>query len=277
MNNTPVETYQLAGRPILVKREDLCAPPEAPEFSKMRGVWAHLKERPETTIGVLDTYHSKAGWAVAFCAALLGKKVINYWPKYKADKAGELREPQVMSKKLGATLVSLPAGRSAILYHTARRHLRENFKDAYLVPNALKLDESITENAAEVVATSELYPKEAALVISVSSGTVAAGVLKGLDDVGLLDNYTVYFHMGYSRSRDAFLKYVQDKSGLILDLTNVNIVDEGYNYSAAAVVDTPFPCNPYYDAKAWKWLQNSIEAGHPINEHENILFWNIGS
>lgn len=279
MNNTPLETYKLNGREILVKREDLCAPENAPEFSKMRGVWAHLKERPETTIGVLDTYHSKAGWAVAFCSQLLGKKVINYYPKYKKDIDGVLRIPQQKSKELGATLVSMPAGRSAILYHQARKHLRENFPGSYLIPNALKLDESITENATEVVETGDLYPKKGALVISVSSGTVAAGVIKGFDELGLLDDYDIYFHMGYDRSREAFLKYVQLKSGVDLQLNKVYVVNEGYNYADAVMIDTPFPCNPFYDAKAWNWLSKIVEKGgeHPINDCENIIFWNIGS
>jgi len=34
----------------------------------------------------------------------------------------------------------------------------------------------------------------------------------------------------------------------------------------------PFPCNPYYDRKAWKWLiENYTDLQKPI------LFWNIGA
>jgi hypothetical protein len=36
-------------------------------------------------------------------------------------------------------------------------------------------------------------------------------------------------------------------------------------------MDPPFPCNPYYDLKAWEWLmKNKGQLEEPI------LFWNIG-
>jgi len=60
VSGTPVE--QVDER-IWVKREDLCCPLPGPEFAKIRGVYSHIKNRPEDVIGVLDTYHSKAGWA----------------------------------------------------------------------------------------------------------------------------------------------------------------------------------------------------------------------
>jgi hypothetical protein len=48
------------------------------------------------------------------------------------------------------------------------------------------------------------------------------------------------------------------------------VVDEGYAYGDRVDVACPFPCDPYYDLKAWKWLT----AREP---REGILFWNIGS
>ena len=58
VNNTPVEQYKIDGRTIHVKREDLCCPYPGPSFSKMRGVVAHIENRPEQVIGGLDTFHS---------------------------------------------------------------------------------------------------------------------------------------------------------------------------------------------------------------------------
>ena len=43
-------------------------------------------------------------------------------------------------------------------------------------------------------------------------------------------------------------------------------------YSAAAEGDCPFPCNPYYDLKAWRHLVRNIEK-----YADPILFWNIGA
>jgi hypothetical protein len=284
VNNTPLETYEIDGVPILVKREDLCAPYPGPSFSKLRGVYAHIKARPEPVIGVLDTYHSKAGWAVSYVCKELGKQAINFWPEYKRDRdmAAQLNDPQYLrpqqqeAKKLGALLVSLDAGRSAILYHRAKKILAANTNNGptYMMPNALKLPESVTENAREVVVTPTL-PVTGALVISISSGTVAAGVIMGFRYVGVLERYQVFLHMGYSRSHDTVTHYIEEKSG---GKFNYALVDEGYGYADAATkITAPFPSNPYYDLKAWKWLNGPGVARTLQAQFGNIVFWNIGA
>lgn len=296
LNNTPVEQHQLNGRTIYVKREDLCSPYPGPSFSKIRGVYAHIKARPESTIGVLDTYHSKAGWCVAYVCSLLGKRCVNYWPRYKADLGADLpRAQQREARSLGASMVSLPAGRSAVLYHSARKHLASIYPDSYLMPNALKLPESITENAAEAERTisdlfagssSPVLPESGTLVISISSGTVAAGVLQGFLNMyefeGFWDKWRVVLHMGYSRSKEATVAYIEKMSNRGMPSpsapgSRLYIVDEGYDYADKVEIDCPFPANPHYDAKAWKWLadpQNTAWAG---TEGDGIVFWNIGA
>ena len=278
-DNTPVEVHQNINLRIHVKREDLCCPIPGPSFSKMRGVAAHIANRPEATIGVLDTYHSKAGWAVSWACSQLGKKAVDFWPEYKADREDPdfvMRPQQLRAVGLGAKMVALPAGRSAILYHRAKKQLAAEYPGAYLMPNALKLPESITENAAEArrTAAAGALPGKGALVLSVSSGTVAAGVLKGLSEAGILDYYRVFLHMGYSRSIPTMREYMTRVSGLDLHSPRYNFVDEGYGYADGAKAQVPFPCNPYYDAKAWAWLSKPDQqrrfAGMPVT------FWNIG-
>lgn len=280
VNNTPFETYELHGRQILVKREDLCCPYPGPSFSKMRGVVAHIEQRPEKTIGVLDTFHSKAGWAVAWACRELGKQAIDFWPRYKADGDRKYlpRRQQVQAHALGADTIALQAGRSAVLYHQAKKILSGSWghldEGAYMMPNALKLPESITENAAEVVRSDLDLPKCATIVISISSGTVAAGILLGLHQIHRLDWYKVILHMGYSRSPEACFKYMEKVAGISLE-GRVQFINEGYGYKDAAKgVEIPFPCNPYYDAKAWKWMSDprNLDQFGP----EPIVFWNIG-
>ena len=282
VNNTPVEQHQVDGRTVWVKREDLCCPYPGPSFSKMRGVVAHIRKRPEQNIGVLDTFHSKAGWAVSWACKQLGKQAIDFWPLYKADgswggadlQSWPPRQQQREARNLGALMVSLPAGRSAILYHRAKQWMVDHQDDQYTMPNALKLPESITENAAEAVRTikANALPPRGWIVLSISSGTVAAGVLQGFHQCGVLGNYRVLLHHGYSRSSEATLKYMEKMSGVNLSSV-VKFVDEGYDYKAAAKgVEAPFPCNDHYDLKAWKWLQsnhNQLDGGP-------ITFWNIG-
>lgn len=279
INNTPVEPWTVGNLDIHVKREDLCCPLPGPSFSKMRGVVAHIEKREESVIGVLDTFHSKAGWAVSWACSKLGKTAVDFWPVYKADReddAFQLRPQQKRAQDLGARLVALPAGRSAILYHQARKQLAAEHPDAYLMPNALKLPESITENATEAVRTVEAgaLPPRGPIILSISSGTVASGVLKGLAEADALAGRDIILHMGYSRSIQATRAYMEKMSGLSLDSPRVQFVDEGYGYADAARIAAPFPCNPFYDAKAWAWLmkpeQQERFRGVPIT------FWNIG-
>lgn len=268
VNNTPIEEYLVNGVPVLVKREDLCCPSPGPAFSKIRGVYAHLRNRPEQIIGVLDTFHSKAGWAVSYVCAHLGKQTVCFWPRYK--NIGDVLQPQqleVLKNENGASLVALPAGRSAILYYQAKKLLQDR-ASSYLMPNALKLSESITENAEEVQRTLPNLPTRiGTLIISISSGTVAAGIIRGFHRTIV---HSIVLHMGYSRSLEAAKAYIERSSEVPLD--NVSFVDEGYSYSDSAKgVSAPFPCNQFYDLKAWKWLHTAIEKLQPP-----VLFWNIG-
>ena len=285
---TPVEIHPCADSQVWVKREDLCCPNPGPSFSKIRGVAAHMYGRPEKIIGVLDTYHSKAGWAVAYACRETGKRAVVYWPRYKGDPMLPAlpRSPQQKAHGLGAECVALKAGRSAILYHAAKADLRERFgPDAYMMPNALKLRETVEETAVEVARTGPVPPGlgSGTVVISVSSGTIAAGVLSGLAAVGLFPD--VVLHLGYSRSKAAVKQYVEGLGQFIVAVEQgtdrelgfipefrTQIVDEGFGYKDAAGGPEPFPCNRYYDLKAWRWLERHVaELAQPV------LFWNIGS
>jgi hypothetical protein len=260
---TPVEDYR-EEYGLWVKREDLACPFPGPPFSKTRGVYARVKSRPERIIGALDTYHSQAGWAVARACQILGKKCIDFYPVYKHDWA--MREPQLKAQSLGAELVGLPAGRSCILYHAAKKRMEE--LGGYMMPNALKLEESIIETAKEVPVNRRFDQ----VIIPASSGTIAAGVISGFvaKFAGRL-RPTFIIHLGYSRSHDQVLKYLREKTGCTLEVV---IIDEKYGYKdkAKGAEKPPWPCNEYYDLKAFQWHQANREQF----ANQEILLWNIG-
>lgn len=303
--NTPLEDH-LEEFGLLVKREDLSCPPPGPPFSKTRGVFAHMARKVEegvTLFGALDTFHSQAGHAVAHAAKLLGVGCVNYFPVYKADtkpyysgswpedvpfpfysvrhqRVVELRPPQQRSSELGAELVGLPAGRSAVLYHSARRDCEA--RGGYMMPNALKLPETVTETAAEVRRTFEQglsrehrktmedYP----WLVACSSATIAAGVLKGL--IGEVPQPRVILHMGYSRSREAVFRYVSQVAGIDPGAIGqlCSFVDEGYAYKDTApddVLAPPWPCSPWYDRKAYYWW-----AREGRERFGRAVLWNVG-
>jgi hypothetical protein len=322
---TPLENH-LAECGLLVKREDLSCPAPGPPFSKTRGVFSHVKARVEAGVklfGVLDTSHSQAGHAVAHATRLLGADCVNFFPVYKRDlrpasdvreedtpavvlddgQTVKLRDPQVMSSRLGARLVGLGAGRSAVLYHQAKKQTEA--LGGYTMPNALKLPETLEETAAEVVRTLEGASREhfevmrdVPWIISCSSATIASGVLAGLCDVFPMGEKgarhpRLILHMGYSRSREAVYKYVEKRFALarrrsigliqdgnmgasFVDPTKVILafVDEGYAYADQAKPGPtpPWPCNPYYDLKALRWW---LREGRD-RYNGRAVFWNVG-
>lgn len=258
-SNTPLEDHT-AKYGLWVKREDLACPAPGPPFSKARGVFKRIAVRPEKLIGALDTKHSKAGWAVARASQVLGKKCVNYYPAFKLLPGPHIA--QLEAQQLGAELVPLKAGRSAILYHAARKDCEA--RGGYMMPNALKLEESVVETAREV-------PNEKFdfVIIPISSGTIAAGVIKGFMDRGVRPRFII--HLGYSRSHDEVLKYLRQQSGYATPL--IEIADEKYAYadSASPGLTPPWPCNEYYDLKAFRWWMQSRRS-YP----GRVLFWNIG-
>lgn len=267
---TPIEDHcERFG--LFVKREDLACFPPGPPFSKTRGVYAHIAKLPHPMVGVLDTSHSQAGHAVARACEVLGKDCVNYFPRYNADPEGVFRKPQIESMKLGAQLVPLKAGRSCILYHQAKKHCQE--AGGYMMPNALKLDESVEETAKEVPRTG-VYET---VILPASSGTIAAGVIRGFCDPeqrGSLyaDPPRFVVHLGYSRSHDEVRRYLEAASGYRLG-DQVKIIDEGYAYKDKAKLGPtpPWPCNEFYDLKAVRWWMDVRPA-----YRGRTLLWNIG-
>jgi hypothetical protein len=253
---TPIDDYR-EQYGLWVKREDLACLPPGPQFSKTRGVYARIAKLPHRIVGVLDTYHSQAGHAVARACQILGKHCINYYPDFKYEPGP--REPQLRAEALGAELVPLKAGRSSILFHQARK-LTEA-REGYMMPNALKLEESVEETAKEVKVGGF-----STILIPASSGTITAGVVKGF---GAGPRYIV--HLGYSRSHDETLRYIREMSGV--PTADITLIDECYSYKdkAADGATPPWPCNEYYDLKAFRWW---IQEGR--QQYGPTLFWNIG-
>lgn len=292
IEGTPVEDYR-STLGLLVKREDLSCPPPGPPFSKARGVYAHLAARPDVrTVGVLDTYHSQAGHAVARACQLLGRTCYNYYPDYKREPGP--REPQLRAARLGARIVPLPAGRSAVLFHSARKKVEA--LGGYMMPNALKLDESVEETALEVQRT-QFAETPGTVIVPASSATLAAGVLLGFlrrsgwpeGDKDELPHLIV--HLGYSRPEEAVRAYIHTKvaQGLagwpeggrmewlhryFVSREKLEVIDEGYEYRDVARPgpDAPFPCNEHYDLKALRWWLTASKAPWKAP----VLLWNIG-
>jgi hypothetical protein len=263
---TPLEAHPALG--MVVKREDACCP-TGPHFSKTRGVWAHIAKRKESLIGCLDTSHSQGGWATAQACVMLGKRSTIFYPEFK--KARPLAPSQVRGQELGSLLLPLPAGRSAVLYHQAKRQVEG--AGGYMMPNALKLDETVEETAREFVLTTDEYACEGieAVLVSASSGTIAAGVFRGMIDADW--RVPLLVHLGYSRPGAVVEQYIQSKAGRVDARGQIHVFNEQYAYKdkAAPGPEAPFPCNEYYDLKAFRWYQRIGRMNY-----NTVLFWNVG-
>jgi 1-aminocyclopropane-1-carboxylate deaminase/D-cysteine desulfhydrase-like pyridoxal-dependent ACC family enzyme len=219
----------------------------------------------------MDTQHSMAGWGAAYVCRELKLSCVNFFPVLKADKG--LRYNQIKAKELGADLYPMKAGMSAILFNQAKKILKEQCKQpSIMLPNGLKLTETVQATALEVIEHTPTYLQGGTWVVSISSATIASGVIKGINELGF--KATVMMHMGYSRSADQVHRYVNTMAG-DHPYVAVQIVDEDYEYKDK--VDNawiPFPCNEFYDAKAFTWLAKSITS---YIDNQPIIFWNCGA
>ena len=134
-----------------------------------------------------------------------------------------------------------------------------------MMPNALKLSESVNETAKEVTRECLEFSK---VLVAVSSGTIAAGVLRGLYAL-TSDPPSMVIHMGYDRSEDELRRYIESEAGGDLPKGSI-VVNEKYDYKDQATdgITPPFPCNSYYDLKAFRWWTRK--------GYTDGLFWNIG-
>lgn len=279
IDNTPVEKHG----DIWVKREDLCTPPPAPPFSKVRGLYLHLQYLQSrhgiTTVGYTETSISMAGWGVAWACADLGLRCIIFDPQYKNPPA-LLQFHRRQWKKFGAEIVRIKAGMARVNYNISKKWLVENYGDAALMLDlGLPLYESITATQMEAQKTLELmHNSMKSIVLNIGSGTIGAGIIRAV----YFNSYTpdIIGIMGRSGNISKKKQLIAKKSQISLSALQGRglkklkffLYDSGWNYTDKCTFPAPFPCHPYYDRKAWKWLQeNKDQLKKPI------LFWNIGS
>jgi 1-aminocyclopropane-1-carboxylate deaminase/D-cysteine desulfhydrase-like pyridoxal-dependent ACC family enzyme len=267
VNNTPLQIHYVNGVQVFVKREDLCIDPPAPPFSKVRGVYKHLKTLKQEgvkVVGYTETSISMAGWAVAWASYELGMKAVIFNPIYKATHP-VLEYHREQWKKFNAEIIDIPAGMAKVNWYISKRLLFHNYGEAVLLPLGLPFTETIEETKEQ---TKTVYLEKGSLVISVGSGTICAGICGGYHK-----GVTIYGVMTRSGNVERkTLKIFPPSLFNGKDRPTLKLVDPGYEYTDSVDIETPFPCNKYYDAKAWKFLVENIDL-----LEKPIIFWNIGA
>ena len=280
---TPVEKYVIAGKgEVLVKREDLCCPDPGPPFSKMRGVvrgLAALKEQGTEIVGYAETSISMACWGLSWAAMHQGVKVLAFMPQYKKGQPPLLDYHREQWEALGAeTRPILKPNRGLINFYMARKTLREEFDDrAEMIVMGMPFPQTTVETTRQILLTPELADCRS-LVINIGSGTICAGVLKGIDIKyhRMVKVYGVACRTYTSpRAIDDRIELVHRRAGLPkggLLGPPFAFRNTKYDYTEPADIETPFPCNPFYDKKAWEWLVNNYDE-----IEKPVMFWNIGA
>ena len=262
--NTPIENYLINGREVFVKREDLSSLPPAPALAKLRGVYNFLeglKEKGINKFGVYDTRLSKAGWGCSAVANEIGGiEIINFYPDLKEYNH---KTPENQSKvlELGHKVYGLKGGRTAILYARAKKIMKE--MQAYPMPMGLVLKETVEEVSIEAKTIDEKY-LGGDLIVCVGTGMILAGIIKG---IGNKFNriYGISAGMNIEKQKKRIKSVIEE----IPD--NVEFIMSEKDYYYEDFIVTPFPCSPYYDKKAYRWMIKNLKY-----LKDTILFWNIG-
>jgi 1-aminocyclopropane-1-carboxylate deaminase/D-cysteine desulfhydrase-like pyridoxal-dependent ACC family enzyme len=289
VQNTPIETYSHKGIKYFVKREDLSCTLPGPPSAKMRGLslfLKNLKQKGVKEVGYMDTAISMAGWGISYFAKITGLKAVLYCPKYKDGYRYNQAEFIAKWGLFGAEIVPLehPA-QHQINIHRAKRDFLLKYPDGVWLPNGLKFSETISAVKQEMQETiSNVHPKS--IICSVGSGVMISGILQGLNQYPhkVEQIFGVLVTQGIESKKKKLevlnlAGFIEKQAGLFFQKPNIHdivsrfeIIESNYNYHDDPQIESSFPCNNYYDLKAFEWmLQNIKQLKQPI------LFWNIGA
>jgi 1-aminocyclopropane-1-carboxylate deaminase/D-cysteine desulfhydrase-like pyridoxal-dependent ACC family enzyme len=189
--STPTEKIN---EDLFVKREDLACPPPGPPFGKVRGLYPvlqKLKRKGVTTVSYMDTSISMAGWGVSYFAKELGMKSIIFYPEYKEFKHNQ-EEYIKKWHEFGAEVYPLDKpNRQQINWYRARKKLLDISPNAVLLPQGLPFQETVESVSSEVAKNWVIFDKMKSVTVSVGSGVMLSGIVKGLSEVGLSPMYMV--------------------------------------------------------------------------------------
>lgn len=279
IQNTPIKKYKIGKQEIFVKREDLACLPPGPPFAKVRGLYPvlqKLKANGIKTFGYMDTSISMAGWGLSYFCKEMGLKSVIFYPDYKDGKRHNQNFQLKMWKKFGAEIIPLEKpNRLMINWYRARKILKDKYPDSEMLPQGLPFKETVKNVSDELKEDRAIFRDIKTIVLCIGSGTMLAGILKGLYFIDSSINVygVIVAPKSTNKMKDKIYKMagVSD-SGFFAYKGNVNVVDARFEYTDKESFECPFPCNPYYDRKAWKWLIENIDS-----LAKPLMFWNIGA
>lgn len=261
-DNTPLDSYVVKGKTIHVKRDDLVGDNETtPPWGKMFAVHHLLKNFDlSKPIIHLNVFGSWSGWCLAYLADQMDFEFIMAYPNVKKFP----REFCDIVDSFGCKLHPMRHNMANVLRSQVRKHAEE--KHMQVLPTAFDspwyyeyMKARIIKNIKKSGITFDN------LVVSSGSGVTCSALADGFFDMGGKRMYTICVSAEKTIQKQlATTRSEVDKRITIIksEFDFLDFMDQ---------LDTPFPCNQFWDRKAWHWLlENSSKL------KGNTLFWNLG-
>lgn len=269
------EPHIITKNDFYVKREDLACEWPGPPFAKVRGLYKGLldmRARGVHEVGYYETSISMATWGVSYFCHLLNMKAVVFYYRYIDGLKYNQEKQQQIWKKFGAEVhINDRPNLQKIHESMSKKRFLDMYPNGEFLPAGLKFDYTIDEVTKQV----HNVPDKAlggTVVICAGSGMMIAGVMNGLSERNISqDVIGVLCHS--DKNKLNMKKFVISKSSLDpWHRIKLTIVDHGYDYTDREDCEVPFPCCPYYDRKAYKWMIDNFDK-----LRKPVLFWNIGS
>lgn len=264
-DKTPTLKYDVKGRTVYVKREDLQGDGEnSPAWGKLAATREMVKKLPDDRpLVALNTYGSFSGWALSSICKELDVEFHMVHPKTR------LIHDEYMDICLdnGAKLHGLRPNMFKIMYGQmgkyATEHNLQQLAYAYNSPVYLKF---AANRMFKYLQDSKIQFDN--FVIPTGSGVTLTGLVAGVFKHN--PNAKVYTcgvgTMGGVSTQVSKYNFLQKRKNQI----EVNISNYEFN-DLMKWFEVPFPCNQFWDKKAWHWLTENIDR-----LEGKTLFWNLG-
>ena len=257
MINTPLETYEICGREIFVKREDLQGDGEKlPRWGKIQAIKNYIhnnvdKTKPLTTLSVDGSW---SGWVVSSICNDLDIEHIYSFPNSKKFNKNILDD--VVSLYPNIKLNPIKPNMVSIMYNGLKGKCNKN--GTQIIPYGFEHEDffSVFEDSIKD------YNHFDNLIVSSGSGISLIGLTRGF--VKRKSQRVISVCVSSENTINKRLKKY--------NLSNVEVYKSKYDFSDR--MDdyiTPFPTNQFWDRKGWKWLEENIKT-----IKGSILFWNLG-
>jgi hypothetical protein len=268
--NTPVEVYELKGRQVHVKRDDLVGDGKVfPRWAKIEGIRKILQSEAinkSKPLAHLSVYGSWTGWVLSQLCKEEGIEFVSAYPDTQKYPKGLLEKIQ----SNGAQMLPMKPNMMALLDNKLSSICKQNGWQR--LPYAFNHPMYVDYMASRMDEVLQNYEFDH-LVVSMGAGVTCSGLIRRFleyTDWKDIAKNKRQVH-GVTMSSIGSTKTILQQNRAY-DPNNVHIYKSSYAFDDMMEdYNVPFDCNEFWDKKMWYWLEQNIEK-----LEGNILFWNIG-